>query len=53
MIDKETVVPPGHGTATDRDGLVAFRDMLRTVEDRIRTLVEAQRGASDFPASTT
>jgi glyoxylase-like metal-dependent hydrolase (beta-lactamase superfamily II) len=48
MIDKETVVVPGHGAATDRAGLVAFREMMRTVEDRILDLVEAQREAPEI-----
>jgi glyoxylase-like metal-dependent hydrolase (beta-lactamase superfamily II) len=47
-IDHKTVVVPGHGDATDRAGLVAFRDMLRTVEERILALVEAQREASEI-----
>ena len=46
--DEETVVVPGHGAATDRAGLMAFRDMMCTVEDRILALVEAQREASEI-----
>jgi glyoxylase-like metal-dependent hydrolase (beta-lactamase superfamily II) len=48
MTDKETVVVPGHGAATGRAGLMAFRDMMCTVEDRILSLVEAQRNASEI-----
>jgi glyoxylase-like metal-dependent hydrolase (beta-lactamase superfamily II) len=48
MIDRETVVVPGHGAATDRAGLVAFQDMMRTIEDRILTLVDGQRDASEI-----
>jgi glyoxylase-like metal-dependent hydrolase (beta-lactamase superfamily II) len=48
MIDKDTVVVPGHGAATDRTGLLAFRDMLRSIEDRILVLIEAQREASEI-----
>ena len=47
-IDHKTVVVPGHGNATDRLGLAAFRDMLRTVEERILGLVEGQREASEI-----
>src|SRR5262249_13034414 len=32
----------GHGTAADRTRLLAFRDMLRRIEDRILALVEAR-----------
>jgi cyclase len=42
MIDADTIVVPGHGAAADRTGLVAFRDMLRRVEDHILASVEAQ-----------
>jgi glyoxylase-like metal-dependent hydrolase (beta-lactamase superfamily II) len=48
MVDQETVVVPGHGVATDRAGLAAFRDMLGTVEDRILGLIEAQRDVSEI-----
>jgi cyclase len=48
MVDKETVGVAGHGVATDRTGLLAFRDMLRTVEDRILGLIEAQREVSEI-----
>jgi cyclase len=51
MIDKDTVVVPGHGAATDRTGLLAFRDMLRSIEDRILVLIEAQREVSEIIAS--
>jgi cyclase len=51
MIDKNTIVVPGHGAATDRTGLLAFRDMLRGIEDRILVLIEAQREISEIIAS--
>jgi cyclase len=51
MIDKDTVVVPGHGAATDRTRLLAFRDMLRSIEDRILVLIEAQREVSEIIAS--
>ena len=43
LLDAETIVVPGHGAATDRTGLVSFRDMLRTAEDRILAMIEAGR----------
>jgi cyclase len=51
MINKGTVVVPGHGATTDRTGLLAFRDMLRRIEDRIQVLIEAQREVSEIIAS--
>jgi hypothetical protein len=51
MIGKDTVVVPGHGAATDSAGLLAFRDMLRSIEDRILALIDAQREVSEIIAS--
>jgi cyclase len=48
MIDGDTVVVPGHGAATDRAGLLAYREMLRSIEDRILVLIEAQREISEI-----
>jgi hypothetical protein len=42
MIDRDTLVVPGHGAVTHRTGLTAFLDMLRSIEDRILVLIEAQ-----------
>jgi hypothetical protein len=41
-------VVPGHGAATDRAGLLAYREMLRSIEDRILVLIEAQREISEI-----
>jgi cyclase len=51
MIDGDTVVVPGHGAATNRAGLAAFRDMLRSIEDRILVLIEAQREIPEIMAA--
>lgn len=48
LIEKDTVVVPGHGAATDRGGLLAFRDMLRSIEDRILILIEAKHEVSEI-----
>ena len=48
LLDAETIVVPGHGAATDRTGLVSFRDMLRTAEDRILAMIEAGREPSEI-----
>jgi cyclase len=51
MIDGDTVVVPGHGAATNRMGLAAFLDMLRSIEDRILVLIEAQREIPEITAA--
>ena len=51
MIDKDTVVVPGHGAVTNRAGLAAFLDMLRSIEDRILVLIEAQREIPEIAAA--
>jgi cyclase len=51
LLDAGTVVVPGHGAATDRTGLVSFRDMLRTAEDRILAMLEAGREPSEIAAA--
>jgi cyclase len=41
LVDDDTVVVAGHGGMADRDGVLGFVDMLRTIEGRIRPLVAA------------
>jgi glyoxylase-like metal-dependent hydrolase (beta-lactamase superfamily II) len=38
LADDQTKIIPGHGALSDRAGLVAYRDMLRTSIDRVRAL---------------
>ncbi len=35
LADGKTIIVPGHGTPTDRDGLLAYRAMLMTARERI------------------
>jgi len=52
MIDKETVVIPGHGDSpTDRMALVAYRDMLSAVADRIQTLIDQGKSLEEVQAA--
>jgi cyclase len=51
MINGDTVVVPGHGAATNRRGLAAFLDMLRSIENRILVLIEAQREIPEITAA--
>ena len=39
MMTDKTKVIPGHGPLSDREGLRAYRDMLRTVMTRVRTAI--------------
>jgi glyoxylase-like metal-dependent hydrolase (beta-lactamase superfamily II) len=40
MIDAGTKVIPGHGPLTDREGVLAYRNMLATVRDRVAKLIQ-------------
>jgi cyclase len=40
IIDAGTKVIPGHGPLTDREGVLAYRDMLTAVRDRVAKLIQ-------------
>lgn len=44
IANTETIIVPGHGPATDRAGMVAYREMLQAVGQRVKDAV--QRGES-------
>jgi cyclase len=48
LVNADTTVVPGHGPVGDRDALVAFRNMLRTVEERIEPMVTSHRAVADI-----
>jgi len=50
-LDAHTRVIPGHGPLSDRAALVAFRDMLVAVRDRVRPMVQAGKNADEIVAS--
>jgi cyclase len=51
LIDGDTVVIPGHGaSATDRRNLVAYRDMLETVADRIQAMIDEGKTLEEVQA---
>lgn len=53
LIDEDTIVIPGHGaTATDRENLIAYRDMLETVVDRIQTMIDEGKSLEEAQAAT-
>ena len=39
LVDCDTVIVPGHGAMADRDGVLGFLDMLRTIEGRVLPLI--------------
>ena len=51
LCDAGTTIIPGHGPLGDRVALQAFRDMLATVRDRIRPLVEARKTLAQVVAA--
>jgi len=50
-IGKETKIVPGHGLLATRADLVAYRDMLGSVRDRVRTLIEAGKSVDQVVAA--
>lgn len=52
LINDDTVVIPGHGeSATDRENLVAYRDMLEVVADRIQAMIDEGRSLEEIQAA--
>jgi glyoxylase-like metal-dependent hydrolase (beta-lactamase superfamily II) len=41
LSDDETVIIPGHGPLTDKEGLTEARDTLQTIYDRVKVRMEA------------
>jgi glyoxylase-like metal-dependent hydrolase (beta-lactamase superfamily II) len=48
LVDDDTVVVPGHGAMADRDGVLGFLDMLRTIEGRVLHLIAANLTAPEI-----
>jgi cyclase len=51
LVNAETVVVPGHGPIGNRDALLSFHDMLRTIEDRIQRLIAVRAPVSEILAA--
>ena len=51
MIDDKTRVIPGHGMLTDKQGLIAYRDMLTKIRDRIQKQVNAGKTLEEIKLS--
>lgn len=43
MVDEQTRIIPGHGPVTGRETLQAYRDMVETLRDRVKTAVGSGR----------
>ncbi len=41
LMNEKTRVIPGHGPLSDRAQLIAYRDMIATVRDRVRAAIDA------------
>jgi cyclase len=51
LLDEESVVLPGHGVITDRDGLVEYREMLTAVADRIQAMIDEGKSLEEIQAA--
>ena len=51
MIDENTKIIPGHGALSDREGLTKYRDMLVTLRDRVKGLIEKGKTLEEVLAS--
>lgn len=51
MIDDDTIIIPGHGQLSSRADLLAYRDMLITLRNRIRMHMAAGRTADQIVAA--
>jgi glyoxylase-like metal-dependent hydrolase (beta-lactamase superfamily II) len=51
MADDKTKIIPGHGVVIDKAGLQAWRDMLATIRDRVKKLVDAGKTVDEVKAA--
>ena len=50
-VDEDTAVIPGHGPLGDRARLIAYRDMLQGIADRIQALLDAGKTLEETQAA--
>ena len=48
LCNKDTLIIPGHGPLGDKDELMAFQDMLKTVSTRLKVGIQANQSAEDM-----
>jgi cyclase len=51
LVDDETVIIPGHGQLSNRQDLLEYREMLVTLRDRIKGMMEAGHSADQIVAA--
>lgn len=51
LIDDRTIVIPGHGRLSNRAELIAYRDMLATVAQRLRALMKSGKTLAEIQAA--
>lgn len=51
LVDADTKIIPGHGPLSDRSRLQEFRDMLVTIRDRIKPMIEADKTLEEVIAT--
>jgi cyclase len=51
MIDNTTKVIPGHGSLSNREEMLQYRNMLVTIRDRVKRQIEAGKTLDDVVAS--
>lgn len=51
MINDETVVIPGHGNLSNRTELIAYRDMLQTISNRMKQALAAGMSVEEIKAA--
>jgi cyclase len=51
LVNPRTVVVPGHGSIGNRDTLISFRNMLRTIEARINALIASGSSVDEILAA--
>jgi cyclase len=51
LADENTVIIPGHGPISNKSGLTAYSDMLETISNRIRTMINKQTSLQQIQAA--
>ncbi|MGA7965928.1 MAG: MBL fold metallo-hydrolase [Gammaproteobacteria bacterium] len=51
LIGNKTVVVPGHGSVADKAALIRFRDMMATVQDNVRKLINRGKTLEQIQAA--
>jgi glyoxylase-like metal-dependent hydrolase (beta-lactamase superfamily II) len=52
LIDEDTAIIPGHGPLGDRAQLIAYREMLLAIADRIQVMIDAGKSLDEVQAAT-